>query len=52
MMPTWAFLVFVAIIVGAYFLGYSDGKMAEQENNLWERMDKAIASIPKAIGTK
>lgn len=48
MMPLWAFLVFVALIIGAYILGRSDGRLLEQENVLFDRLDRAIAKISPA----
>jgi hypothetical protein len=48
MKPLLAFLLlaaFVGTAVGAYALGYADGKLAEEVNNLFKRFDAVIRRI-------
>jgi hypothetical protein len=46
-------IIFAAYSVGVYFLGYSDGKTAEQENHMFEKLDSLIARVkPEQGGDK
>lgn len=37
--------IIVCMAVGAYMLGYSDGKLSEREENAWKRLDELIRKV-------
>lgn len=44
------FLVVILIPLSTYYLGYSDGRMAEQEKQTFQRLDEAIAKVKLEAG--